>query len=326
MLARGALCRLAAEVSKQATHDLPKLASLVQTTRHGSALAIRTLSRGSQLQTRSYATTKAATTPTETVKKAVKAKAAAGKSVKKTTTAKRTSTTKKAAANTKAAPKKAKKKAAPKKPATKRAPKKVLTPEEKEKLVIRKLRLLALKEPVSNYPVTAFNIYISEALKGTGTGATAALSSKAATWKNVTPAEHERYNHLAAERNESNAAAYKAWIETHTPDQIRIANNARAQLRKKLAGTLKSNAKPSHTRPLMDERRVLRPRSSWTFFFAERSQSSDFTGIRITDRTNLLAAEWKALDANERKKYEDKAAADKQRWTRETSALASSST
>ncbi|KAJ4354828.1 hypothetical protein N0V95_003513 [Ascochyta clinopodiicola] len=324
MLARGALNRLAAEVSKQATHDLPKLASLVQTARSGCTLPIRTLSHVSQLQTRSYATTKAATTPTETVKKAVKAKAAAGKSVKKTTTAEKTSTTRKAASNTKAAPKKAKKKAAPKKPAKKRAPKKVLTPEEKEKLVIRKLKVLALKEPVSNYPVTAFNVYLSEGLKGTGTGATAALSSKASAWKDITPAEHERFNHLAAERNESNAAAYKAWIETHTPDQIRIANNARIQLRKKLAGTLKNNAKPAHTKPLFDERRVVRPRSAWTFFFAERAQSSDFSGIKIADRANLLAAEWKALDANERQKFEDEAAADKQRWTRETAALASS--
>ena len=97
MLARGALCRLAAEVPKQATHDLPKLATLVQTARSSYALPVRTLSHAAQLQVRSYATTKAATDSTDTVKKAVKAKAAAGKSVKKTTAAKKAPAKKKAA-------------------------------------------------------------------------------------------------------------------------------------------------------------------------------------------------------------------------------------
>lgn len=185
MLARGALCRLAAEVPKQATHDVPKLATLVQTARNGFALPLRTLSHVSQLQVRAYATTKAATTPTATVKKAVKAKAAAGKSVKRTTTAKK-------AAPKKAAPKKAKKEAAPKKPVVKKAkkPKKELTPEQELKTAITKLRVLALKEPVSRRGVTAFNVYIAENLKGT-TGITDKIGSDAKGFKDITPAERE---------------------------------------------------------------------------------------------------------------------------------------
>lgn len=184
MLARGTLCRLVAEVPKQATHDLPKLASIVQTARSGYSLPIRTLSHVYQLQTRLYVTNQAATQPTETVKKAVKAKAAAGKSVKNTTTTKE-------AGSKKVASKKAKKKAAPKKPAKKSVPKKELTPEEKEKESIRKLRKLALKEPVSRYPVSAFNLFIAEGLKGKGKGAVEELSSQSSDWKNITPAEHE---------------------------------------------------------------------------------------------------------------------------------------
>ena len=187
MLARGALCRLAAEVPKQATHDLPKLALLVQTARSGVALPLRALSHASQLQMRSYATTKAAKEPTATVKKAVKAKAAAGKSVKKTTTTKKAVAKK--TATKKAAPKKAKKKAAPKKAV--RKVKKVLTPEEKEKNVISRLRTLALKEPVTRKSVTAFNVYVGENLKGSKDQAKPDLGKQATEWRNITPAEHE---------------------------------------------------------------------------------------------------------------------------------------
>lgn len=184
MLARGTICRLVAEVPKQANHDLPKLASIVQTARSSYSLPIRTFSLASQLQVRSYATTQAATQPTETVKKAVKAKAAAGKSVKNTTTTKEI-------ASKKVAPKKSNKKAVPKKPVKKNVPKKELTPEEKEKESIRKLRKLALKEPVSRYPVSAFNLFIADGLKGKGKGAVEELSSQSSDWKNITPAEHE---------------------------------------------------------------------------------------------------------------------------------------
>lgn len=178
MLARGALCRLAAEVPKQATHDLPKLATLVQTARSGFSLPIRTLSHVSQLQTRSYATTKAAKDPAAPVKKAVKAKAAAGKKVTKTTT------TKKVAAKK---PKKAKKKAAPKKPA--RKPKKVLTDEEKLRAQINQLRKIALKEPVAPSQISAFNVYVAENVKGEK--GTPSFTEITKAFKDITPAERE---------------------------------------------------------------------------------------------------------------------------------------
>ncbi|KAJ8114021.1 hypothetical protein OPT61_g3998 [Boeremia exigua] len=268
MLARGALCRLAADVPKQATYNLPKLATIVQTARAGYALPLRTLSHVSQLQRRSYATKDS----TATVKKAVKAKAAADKPVKKTATAKKPAA-KKAAAK-KAAPKKVKKKAAPKKKPTKK-PKKVLTDEEKEKKVITKLKALALTEP---------------------------------TW-----------NQLAAERNEARAIEYKNWVESHTPAQIRVANNARSLIRKKMAG---KKRQPTHTQPIKDERQVKGRRSSWIFFVNERQLSSDFKDMPITERVKRFAQEWKALSASEKQRFEDQAAADLRRVHREIAAQA----
>lgn len=110
----------------------------------------------------------------------------------------------------------------------------------------------------------------------------------------------QRYNHLAAERNVARAAEYKAWVESFTPDQIRIANNARSQLRKKLP-PLKSGSKHAHTTQLVDERQVKRPVNAWIYFCGQRNASSDFTGISIGERSKLISGEWKALTANEKR-------------------------
>ncbi|OSS45617.1 hypothetical protein B5807_09694 [Epicoccum nigrum] len=326
MLARGTLYRLAAEVPKQAAHDLPKLASLVQTARAGVSLPIRTLPPLAQLQARSYAT--------ETVKKAVKAKAAAGKSVAKTTTEKKKpvakrATKKKTTATKKAAPKKTKKKAAaPKKKAKMGRPARARSDEEKLKQEITKLRKLALpKAPVPRRALSAFNCYVADNMPGTGSSlkdAQATMTELAVKWKTVSPAEHEKYNHIAAERTEARAAEYKAWVESHTPDQIRIANNARAKLKRKLAekSALAGYDKvptPVQTQPIKDERRARHPKSAWVFFFSERLQSTDFKGIAIKPRTGLISDEWKALSAEEKQRFVDQATADRQRYEREVS-------
>lgn len=183
MLARGALCRLAAEVPKQAVHELPKLATVVQTARSGFSLPVRTLAHVSQLQTRSYATTKAEKEPAAAVKKAVKAKAAAGKKVTKTATKKAAPKKSKKKA---AAPKKAANKAAAPKKAVKKA-RKVVTDADKQKALIKELRKVALKEPVVRSKLAAIHVYISEkTLGGKGT-----LSEIASSFKTISSAERE---------------------------------------------------------------------------------------------------------------------------------------
>ena len=194
MLARGALCRLAAEVPRTSTHDLPQLARFLQRAllaRNASNVpAIRALSRAyaSALDSRrSYATTTRATKPTTTVKKAVKAAA-----VKKPAT-------KKKAAPVKKTKKKvvAKKKAAPKKVVRKKRVKKELTPEQKEKATLTELRRKALREPFSSALITGFNAYIAETTGGSGhKGDTREIrqqkiSDAAKNWKTLSPAERE---------------------------------------------------------------------------------------------------------------------------------------
>lgn len=105
---------------------------------------------------------------------------------------------------------------------------------------------------------------------------------------------------MAAERNQARVAEYNAWVQSHTPDQIRIANNARNLLRRKLAGKLKGSNAPAHTQRIEDERAVKRPSSAWAVFFGERVSSSDFKSIARKEATDLIAGEWRALNASEK--------------------------
>ncbi|KAH7388779.1 hypothetical protein BKA66DRAFT_59620 [Pyrenochaeta sp. MPI-SDFR-AT-0127] len=324
MLARGALCRLAADAPITRSHDLPQLARILRRTllsRNASTLpALRAISRAytSALEARrSYATTARATKPTATVKRAVKAKAA-----------------KKAAPKKKAAPAKrpvrktvAKKKPAPKKAVPKKRVKKVVTPEAKERATIKALQERALKEPVSYGALTGINAYVAEMCRGPNVKGEATALQKASEvskkWKTLTPSEHEHYNHLANERTVAKRAEYQAWVNSHTPEQIRIANNARAKLRARYEKSEKKGRSPSYTAKIHDDRHVKRPSSPYALFSKERWASGDLKGINATDSLRLIANEWKALSTGEKKKYEDLAQADKERFAREKSATES---
>lgn len=87
------------------------------------------------------------------------------------------------------------------------------------------------------------------------------------------------------------ATAYRQWIESHTPAVINQANNARRHLRR--LGVAANR--------LQDDRMIKRPCSPYIFFTAQRMQSGDFRGLKPVDTTTLVAREWKALPASEKK-------------------------
>ncbi|KAG9186604.1 hypothetical protein G6011_09712 [Alternaria panax] len=252
---------------------------------------------------RSYATTTRATKPTATVKKAVKTAAAKKPAPKKTVTTATKAAPKKPAATKAAARRKAKKPAAKKKAAPKKKPaKKVLTDEEKLQLRVRKLRQVALREPVSYRSVTALNVFVAENASGKGSGVHNVADIQK-QFKNLTPAEREHWNHVAKERSVARRAEHQAFLNNYTPDQIRIANNARAMIRKLLKDKLKGT--PSHTSKLIDERAVPRKPSAYTTFVKDRYASGDFRNIAPSDSLKLIANEWKALSTAEKQKYQD---------------------
>ncbi|KAF2447857.1 hypothetical protein P171DRAFT_408364 [Karstenula rhodostoma CBS 690.94] len=296
MLARGALCRLAADVPKTSTHDLPRISQLLRTSlfaRHGASQptvgAIARAFRATILEGRRAYATKSATEPTARVKREVK-KAVATKKTAKTTTA----TTAKAKTSD---PKKPKKTAA-KKDAPKKRAKKVLTAEEKEAQTIRELKKKALlKDSPKRAHASAWQSFASEALKASKNidDSQSLMKEAAVKFKNLTPAEREHYNQIAIQTSEARTAEYSRWILSHTPEEIVAANLARAALKRKLG------RKTRHDK-LVDERHNKAPKTTaYMIFTTQRLTSDEFRGIPAVERIKLVANEWKALSPSEKK-------------------------
>lgn len=116
--------------------------------------------------------------------------------------AKKTAAKKKPAVKKKPKAKKKAKKAAPK---PKKKPKKELTPEEKEKLLLRDLKKVALiKEEPASLPASPWNIYIKDNL-GSGTaGFGDKIESFSAAYRNLSSSESEVRPEVSASVNHGN--------------------------------------------------------------------------------------------------------------------------
>jgi hypothetical protein len=99
-----------------------------------------------------------------------------------------------------------------------------------------------------------------------------------------------------------NEAAYKRWVDSHTPDQIRLANTARLALKRKGKKTPTGGKRSGRgLSPIKDERQVKRPDSGYLKFSADRRASGDFKHITLPESTKLITQEWKELDAGDKK-------------------------
>lgn len=97
-------------------------------------------------------------------------------------------------------------------------------------------------------------------------------------------------NHRANQNKLAYGIAFKQWVETHTPDQIKEANNARKSLRRKLKKSF------SYHR-IIDSRIPKQPRNAFTQHSMERHLSGDFKGIPVTEAAKLIGKEWQDLPA-----------------------------
>lgn len=105
-------------------------------------------------------------------------------------------------------------------------------------------------------------------------------------------------NHTANQKTAADQVARKQWIESHTPEQIHIANNARRLLKKKAKPSQKSLLRLSI---IKDDRLPKRPILPRFFFAKEKFGSGDLKGLLLTDATKLITQEWDALSASEKK-------------------------
>ena len=106
----------------------------------------------------------------------------------------------------------------------------------------------------------------------------------------------QSYNHTANQNKAANVVALKEWIESHTPEQINAANNARVQLKKKLQ--LKNTHKYAH---LQDPRIPKKPFHARLHFVQDRFATGDFKGVKVPDANSLITKEWHELPAGEKK-------------------------
>lgn len=199
--------------------------------------------------------------------------------------------------------------------------KKVLTELQKQKATLKKgreelkaLKATALTLPKAK-PATAWTVLLSEYMvkDGKGPSTTSSVAKDAsAKYKSLTTEELEKYNHIANQNKIENESAYKKWIDSHTPEQIRLANNARNSLNKK------EGRKGGHKLTLLDDPRL--PKNAppvWAFFSKERWRSGDFKGISAMEGSKRIWQEWKELSPSQRKPYEDLRAAASLRYVEE---------
>ena len=85
-------------------------------------------------------------------------------------------------------------------------------------------------------------------------------------------------------------------MTSHSPTQIRDANNARRTLNRKTGQ--KPNSKKFSS--LQDERLVRLPNGPYSYFNKARFDSGDMKGLHIKETGKLVASEWKALSAAEK--------------------------
>ncbi|KAL4779522.1 hypothetical protein BJX76DRAFT_340525 [Aspergillus varians] len=223
------------------------------------------------------------------------------------------STKTKKAAKTPAKPAKKSAKKPVKKPAKKRT-KAPLTEEQKEKKkakdlkkTVQQLKETALKLPKS-LPNSVWLLAITAKMADVGKdiqSRTEAFKKATQLAREISADERQRFADVADANRAANAAAYEAWVQSHTPLQILEANKARRRLAKI------NNKKVMLIR---DDRLVKRPVSPWILFFQERRDKNTAT---VSDMTQNVSAEWKSLPEAEKEKYREVARADRKRYERE---------
>ncbi|QDS74335.1 hypothetical protein FKW77_004505 [Venturia effusa] len=272
----------------------------------------------------------ARTFATKVVKKKPATKARAKTPAKKKTAAKPAAKTKsKAKSKTKApaAKKKAPARKAVKKKKVVAKPKKKVPSEAqklkasnaKAKAEITNLKKTALIGTAPKFlPDSAWTVFVAEKATGSSS-ARDRMKDASAEYKALSAPELEHYNHIANQNKTANEKAYSAWVNSHTPEQIRVANAARNLLKRRLAAGAYSTRKGMKglIKKIKDERQPKRPMSAYLAFSMDRRASGDFKNITLLESAKLITDEWKALSPAETKKYTDLQEANKARYARE---------
>lgn len=100
----------------------------------------------------------------------------------------------------------------------------------------------------------------------------------------------------AEENKLQNAAIHKAWVESHTVDEIRAANNARHLLKRKF-NYPKSGAR---VKLIKDDRLPRRITPAWPYYVKARWASGDLGNMTAVEASRAISVEWKKMSDAEK--------------------------
>ncbi|KAI1263098.1 hypothetical protein F5Y18DRAFT_429570 [Xylariaceae sp. FL1019] len=246
------------------------------------------------------------------------------KVVVKSKTVKPTPTKKKAPAKS-AKPKKAKKVVA--KAATPKRKARAVSPEKKaeNKLVADRqaLKRLALLDEPKRHVTGRWPQFYSEQLdarlkkldsKPTLATVSGFMREIREEYKTISESEKQRIDDIVEHKQLTTAALHKAWVESHPPQDIRLANNARRLLKKNHNFPIKGTFRPIH-----DDRLPGRPLNSIALYNKARWASGEFNSMAGPSALQKIVSEWRNLTPAEKQPYEDLAKSSMEKYHKEMS-------
>ncbi|KAI4863747.1 hypothetical protein F4820DRAFT_449712 [Hypoxylon rubiginosum] len=235
-----------------------------------------------------------------------------------TATKKRTATKKPARKQAKSTKSKTtKSKAAVKpKPATRR--RKPLTPERQAILEKRELKKTALFTEPKHLAISPWTVFVQEQTKQKSqdpAGLRSGMTQLSQAFKALPASEFQRLTTAAEENKLAYAAAYKAWVETHTPIEINKAIRARVTLKRKYNFPVRS------VKTIHDDRIPKRPLNSFSLFTKARWASGAYAHSTIPESGKAISQEWKNLPQTERQAYGDLAKSNTEHYDKEVQSV-----
>ncbi|KAK2682801.1 High mobility group box domain [Fusarium oxysporum f. sp. vasinfectum] len=177
--------------------------------------------------------------------------------------------------------------------------KKEVDPEKAKKLEIRELKKWALRDKLAMLPATTWVLFTSEnkgSLTGTG-GITQQMSELSEKFRQLTESELQDLSRRAVANRQKNLATYKAWVETHEPARIHLANKTRRRLAF-LTG------KP--VKQISDERLPQRPTGSYSLYLVDNWDKSHAETNQA--KFKEIGESWKDVNPTEKALYEQRSA------------------
>ncbi|KAI2640506.1 hypothetical protein GGS26DRAFT_586509 [Hypomontagnella submonticulosa] len=196
---------------------------------------------------------------------------------------------------------------------------KELTPEKKAILEKRELKKAALFTEPKLLPDSPWKVFFGQWVKeraGNREDVKTKTAGVSQAYKSLSASESQRLASIAEQNKLSNNAAYKAWVESHTPIQIKTAINARQRLKKKY------NFPPKKVfKPIRDSRLPKSPTSAYSLFTRARWASGEFGNKTIPEAAKQIGSEWKSLPDTERQSFQDLAKAARDHYVKEVDSV-----